>query len=261
MISIVRRNQEIKDQVRKFREKGASFSQIQKKFGIPKSTLHYWVRDLGPSPFQSPEAKAKHFKKIQKLGALANKKKKEMGLKKIIQQCRKDVRLIQLNNPFLKSMAAMLYWAEGAKYDGNASVKFVNTDPRLMALFLKLFRSCFVLDEKKIRIRLHLHHYHKINEAKKFWSELLKVPLNQFGKIYIKQRSTTKRFRKNFMGICFVSYHDVKLLRYILNFGFELAEKVNKDVPVVQRIERFPAEEKVGRSIRPRDTATAKQIG
>lgn len=226
MVSAVRWDKTVKETARDLRNQGASFSQIREKLGIPKSTLHYWVRDLGPSPYQTPEAMAERFKKIQKLGALANKKKKESQLEEIILKCKEDVSPINLEDKtFLKALLAMLYWAEGSKTGG--AVKFVNTDPRLALLYITLLRRCYEIDEEKIRLRLHLHYYHKIGETKKFWTELLNVPDGKVGKIYIKKRSVTKRFRRNFMGICFVIYHDVKLQRYILNFGVELGKKIN----------------------------------
>lgn len=226
---------EVRRKARQLRQNGESLSQIQKRTGVPKSTLHYWVSDLGPSPYQTPESTAARFKEVQRLGSLANKKKKEDQIAAIIQMCKIDVNCLETGDKlFLKGLLSMLYWAEGAKSENDLSVKFVNTDPKLALLFITLFRKCFEIDESRIRLRLHLHHYHKIGETKKFWSELLNVPLSQIGKIYIKKRSKTKRFRKNFMGICFIIYHDVKLQRYILNFGFELASKISNRVPVVQ---------------------------
>ncbi|MDP3758171.1 MAG: hypothetical protein Q8Q86_00475, partial [Candidatus Daviesbacteria bacterium] len=85
-----------------------------------------------------------------------------------------------------------------------------------------LLRKCYKIDEEKLRIRLHLHYYHRIKTAKKFWSDLLKIPLDKFGKIYIKKRSKRKRFRKNFMGICFINYLDSNVRKEVLEIGYQL---------------------------------------
>ena len=105
----------------------------------------------------------------------------------------------------------MLYWAEGAKGEKSGPIKFANTDPALAFLFISLLRSAYLLDEKKFRVRLHLHYYHNHTEAVAYWSNLLRVSKSQFGKIHVKKRSARKRFRKNFAGICFVVYHDTNV--------------------------------------------------
>ena len=98
-------------------------------------------------------------------------------------------------------------------------------------LFITLFRNCYHIKEKKLRVRLHLHHYHDIKRTQKFWSELLNIPIKQFGKIYIKKRSKTKKFRENFAGICFIRYHNENLRFEILEKAYSVADKL---VPVAQ---------------------------
>jgi len=120
----------------------------------------------------------------------------------------------------------MLYWAEGTKLPKNAQIEFANTDPRMAFLFITLLRKCYTLDEEKLKARLHLHHYHDIKKAEKFWSELLDIPLKQFYKVYIKPRSKTKKFRRNFMGICFIRYGNTDLKHRILNTAYAIQEKI-----------------------------------
>ncbi len=122
----------------------------------------------------------------------------------------------------------MLYWAEGTKSDTAGGPKFANTDPVLAKLYLTLLRSVYVLDEKRIKVTLHLHYYHRHRAAITFWSELLSVPRSQFGKIYVKKRSVLKRFRKNFQGICFIYYFDSAVRRELLSLGKQIAQEMEK---------------------------------
>ena len=112
-----------------------------------------------------------------------------------------------------------------------------------MALFIKLLRNNYKVDESKLRVRLHLHDYHDENLVRKFWSGLLSIPETQFGKIYRKQRSKEKTFRKNFGGICFLRYNSVHLKDEIITYAYTLGERVTGKVhvPVAQRIEYSPA--------------------
>ena len=121
----------------------------------------------------------------------------------------------------------MLYWSEGSK--GKGGISFVNTDPKLALLFLTLFRKCYLIDEDKLRARLYLHYYHKIKETRLFWSSLLNISESKFGKIHIKPRSKTKKFRQNFMGICSIRYYSEDLKNEILERAYFLADLINKN--------------------------------
>lgn len=123
---------------------------------------------------------------------------------------------------FLKSMLAVLYWAEGSKYEGVSGLQFTNTDPDLAKFFITLLRKCYKLNESKFRIRLHLHYYHKARESKRFWAKLLRIPLDQFASVYVKKRSRKKRFRKNFMGICLMRYLDSNVRKDLMEINHQL---------------------------------------
>ena len=132
---------------------------------------------------------------------------------------------LDVNNQQLsRVILSMLYWSEGAK--GGGSLTFANTDPKLCKLYIKLLRDSYKIDEQKIRVRVHVHHYHNISNTFRFWSDLLNVPLSQFGKPYIKPRSETKKYRENFAGICFIKYHSTSLKEEVLQNAYQLADKI-----------------------------------
>ena len=217
----------VKSEAKKLRAKGCTYSQITTQLGVPKSTLNNWFRGLPPSPHQDPKAYSLRIKNIQQMGARANQVKKEER----VVELQRDVATHLKSFPYgdvnvLGGLLAMLYWAEGTK--GSASgLVFANTDPQLALLFITLLRKCFPIDESRVRIRLHLHHYHNENDAKRYWSDLLQVPEEQFGKIYWKERSKTKKFRQNFQGICFIIYNDVAFKRRILFTAQEIGNHIN----------------------------------
>jgi len=216
----------LRRQARNLRTKGWSYEQIRTKINIPKSTLSNWFRDLPPSPHQSLTAKQLNIRRIQPLGAKANV---QLRLERLLQI--KDETSIELkafsadDKANLKAMLAMLYWAEGTKNERSGLV-FANTDPDLLELFLTLLRRCYEIDEMRLRARIHLHHYHPISETRKFWSKKLDIPEEQFGKVYVKKRSESKRFRRNFHGICFIVYSDTSLKNRLMFIARELKEVV-----------------------------------
>lgn len=215
-------DKKIKIQAKKMRANGKTYQEIKTALKIPKSTLSNWLSREFVGSF-SRKDQLTHLAKIRP-AALAVLKKKRDDLdtllrKKIMQ----EIKTYPIKNiGFLKSLLAVLYWAEGAKHRGVSGLQFTNTDPDLSRFFITLLRKCYKLNESRFRIRLHLHYYHKIVESKKFWSKLLKIPLSQFTSTYIKKRSRKKRFRKNFMGICLMRYLDSNIRKDIMELNHQL---------------------------------------
>lgn len=149
---------------------------------------------------------------------------REERVKKITQDVKKQLENYQLTDQTSKIILSMLYWAEGSKRD--RQVTFANTDPKLSLLFITLFRKCYQIDEKRLRLRIYLHYYHKKKASLNFWSQLLDVPINQFQKTYFKSRSKTKRFRQNYAGICFIRYADVAIKDKIMQLAFAFADRI-----------------------------------
>jgi hypothetical protein len=75
-----------------------------------------------------------------------------------------------------------LYAGEGAKRDG--SVRFANTDPRMILFFVGWLRFFFAIDESRLRERLYLHDGLDLNDATTFWAKLTSIPIEQFGAPY-----------------------------------------------------------------------------
>lgn len=223
----------IKEKARRLRKRGLTYSELSLKLNVSKSTLHSWIYDLKRPQYLTREQKLKHLRKIRPLASQALRKKREARLNKIKKRVIKEVGIYNLlDENLLRSILAMLYWAEGAK--GRGTLAFANTDSKLALLFITLLRKCHKIDEDKIRARLHLHYYHKIRETRAFWSSLLNIPVSKFGKIYIKPRSKTKKFRKNFAGICFIRYYDENLRYEILERAYALSERIVSNVPIAQ---------------------------
>lgn len=222
---ITRYSPEVRGRAEELRRGGSSYGQIYKLLKIPKSTLSTWLSAELPGVFDK-EKQAQHLRKIRKLALEANKRKREAELSEIKKRVKNEIKTYPLHNlGFLKSVLAALYWAEGGKYDGSP-LNFANTDPKLAQLFITLLRKCYKVDEKKLRVRIHLHYYHNIKKSRQFWSKLVGIPVNQFGKVYIKKRSRTKRFRKNFMGICFIKYYDTRIRKEIMELAYQLHEQI-----------------------------------
>ncbi len=215
----------IKEQARTMRRNGASYGEITKTYKVAKSTLFEWVKKIEkPNTLYHTNHNA-WFASIREKAAEANKKKRQREIDVIIDSVKEEVEQwhFLLDKNVQKSILSILYWAEGQKLpERGAPVKFANTDPRLILLFVKLITECYQVDLKKLKIGLYIHWYHKETVVRNFWKKLLGVHDSQFRKIYRKRRHNSKRFRKNFMGICFVIYQDVDLRQRIVHTAYEV---------------------------------------
>lgn len=219
----------VKEKVRALRLNGASYTEIRKEIAVPKSTLSNWCSDLPTPDHLYFKNRRQWLRDILKISNRVIKRKREVEVEEIALKAKHEVESWDFlkDKSVQKSFLSMLYWAEGQKLPlRGAPVKFANTDPRLVLLFLTLLRKCYRLNESKLRVRLHLHWYHNIEKSRRFWSKLLDIDESKFAKVYIKRRSKTKRFRKNFAGICFVIYYSVDLRWEIVHTGYNIQEAI-----------------------------------
>ncbi len=223
------------------RKSGATYNDIFRHLRVPKSTLNSWFLGLQRPDnlyFQNRDVSMKH---IRQLSVEMRKKrrcdKEEAESLKVRDEI---LSLGQMSIGVKKMILSVLYWAEGSK--SGSVVGFVNVDSKLMVLFVSLLRQCYKLDESRFRVRLHLHYYHRAKFAVGYWSELLCIPKNKFGKVYWKKRSKERRFRRNKAGICTVRYNSADLQDQLLRFASAVGDRL---APVAQRIERVPAEDEI----------------
>lgn len=114
-----------------------------------------------------------------------------------------------------KEIGLMLYWAEGDKTK-NYFVALTNTDPKILFYFISWLRKYYKVDETRIKCRLYLWNDSQETSARKFWSKLLSIPLNQFTKSCISKNSSTFRKKKHIYGVCRVSYGSKKVFTDII---------------------------------------------
>lgn len=93
---------------------------------------------------------------------------------------------------------------EGSKADGN--VKFVNTDPAMIALFCAWLRRYFDVDERRLRATVYLHEGLDRSAAQQFWSAVTGIPESQFRAPYRPPVRGSHHQTKHVNGCAYVSY-------------------------------------------------------
>lgn len=98
-----------------------------------------------------------------------------------------------------------LYWAEGDKekdYRPGTGVRFSNSDPRMIFLFLRwLIKICKVSKEKIfLEIYIHENYKNEVQRFKDYWSRITGFSVEKFNKIYFKTNKINSK-RKNQGGL------------------------------------------------------------
>ncbi len=115
----------------------------------------------------------------------------------------------------LKLTGLILYWGEGYKTNKSKGIDFANSDPEMIAIFVKFLRKIYRVDEKRFRILLYCYANQDINFLIKFWSKLTGIPKGQFSKPYIR-KDFREDGRKMEYGMIHIRYADKKLFLCIM---------------------------------------------
>ena len=183
------------------RKKGISYNKISKELGIPKSTMHYWFRDLQWSKAIKKKLNERNIRMAQKrmrIISKANKLKWERWREAHRQDAQREFSYLFKDPLFITGLS--LYWGEGDSKIENGLVRLSNTDPIMIRLFADFLRYKCNIPKDKMKITLIL--YPDLNEVvcKKYWSKASNVSLSQFLKTqFIFGRHPTRRLS---YGIC-----------------------------------------------------------
>ncbi|MBI2035856.1 MAG: hypothetical protein HYT12_04245 [Candidatus Liptonbacteria bacterium] len=173
-----------------------SMDQIAKRLGMGPSGVRYWLDKAGIKSRSISEAI--NILYTNKFG------KKQFILKNHLSR----------NDERLKVAGIMLYWGEGSKT--NNSVKFANSDPAMIKVFLKFLRTICGISERRMKALIHM--YPDLNEEKllEFWSKVTKIPKTNFYKSFVHGGKGGTYKNKSIYGTLAISYCDKLLLKQIL---------------------------------------------
>lgn len=205
----------VKEKAIKLRKKGYSLNQISQILKIYKSTASEWLKNINLSQVAQNRLKKRHI--LGQYKAIKTAKiKRDLMKSKIDKTTSDSIKNIKLNKELFKLLCSFLFWTEGGK-STDSYVFFTNSDPKMVATFVKLLRGSYKLDEEKFRAMLHIHKYHNEGDIKDFWSQITNIPLTQFSKSY-KKSSTGKRIRDNYKGTIRIRYYDYKIALELRSF-------------------------------------------
>jgi hypothetical protein len=186
------------------RKQGFSYREILKEVPVAKSTLSLWLRSVGLTKRQKQRLTEKK-RKGQLKGAQVKREQRNFLTQKIKEQAIKEIG--ELTKKELWLVGITLYWSEGAKQKENnpsQRVKFINSDPKMMRLFLKWLEEICFISLEDIKFEIHIHETGDIEKAKRYWSNVLNLPLIKFQKIRLKKHKIKKIYKngnKDYHGL------------------------------------------------------------
>jgi hypothetical protein len=189
-----------KDKIIASRKSGLSYLQISKKFGIPKSTLSLWLKNIKLS--KSAQSKIDLRVNDTSVKALIERNKAQTQIAKdrhqrIIKEAKKSFLKFKKESLFIAGVS--LYWGEGYKKGARGSswrvIDLANSDPDLVKVFLKFLKKYLKVDNDDIYIQLIIAPNKDINAAVVFWSKVTKLDKSRFIKTYSKVSSSSKGIR------------------------------------------------------------------
>lgn len=172
------------------RKKGLSYNEIRQRVPVSKSSLSLWLKHVRLSPKHRARLYTKQIQILSRgTSSQVERRKREVAL---ITQAAKDEVSLPLSFETYRFLGAALYWAEGSK---TKSFTVANSDPSLIVFMTYWFKKMFGVSPSVLKA--HLNIYSQQNEAqiKRFWSEVTGIPIENFGKSFIKPAN--KGFKKN----------------------------------------------------------------
>lgn len=179
-------------------EDGLSMAQIAEKLKLSASTVRYRLDKNGIQRRSRSESINKWY--------LTKFNKKPFKLKS-------SLSADEIN---LRTAGIMLYWAEGGK-SGNV-VKFTNSDPEMVRIFLKFLRIICGIDKDRLKALIHIYPDHDEKKLLSLWVKKTGIPKEHFYKSYLHQGKPGTYKNKSRYGTLAISYPDKRLLEIILKW-------------------------------------------
>ena len=143
----------------------------------------------------------------------------------------------------LKAMALGLYLTEGNLKNKN-SVRFSNSNPALVKIFVKFLKVICGVASEKIKLSLIIYPDVSAKVSKEYWAKFLDLPVKQFTKTTVlknRKSSHAKRHHSE-LGTITIYVHNTKLLGIIKEWAREYAH-------VAQLVEHIHGKDGVAGSI------------
>jgi hypothetical protein len=215
---------EQKQRAQQLRREGLSMKMIEKRLGVARSTVSLWVREIELSDRQRAE--------IALRGASARSRARSAYYRACRRRSQEEGRALARRGEPLHAAGCMLLWAEGSKHRN--IVQLVNSDPAMVAMFVRFVRHYFEPPDASLRVMCNLFsdHEERRREIEDFWLGVAGLPRTSLTKSAVNKFSrASKRTRINRLpyGTCRLTFYSTRAAQHIYGAiqeygGFERPE-------------------------------------
>ncbi|MBI5420803.1 MAG: hypothetical protein HZA35_00590 [Parcubacteria group bacterium] len=181
---------QLKKEAVRLRRRGLSYNVIRKNVGVSKSTLSVWLKQILLKPEQQKRLYTKQIQILSR-GSKSQKERRAREVEGILQKA-----ILEISTPLSQDtyrlMGAALYWGEGSK---GKRFQLTNSDPAMIVFMVHWIKEVLGIPPASLKARLNIYPQQSEKAIKRFWSDLTHIPLENFGKSYIKPLSTG--YKKN----------------------------------------------------------------
>jgi hypothetical protein len=188
----------LKKKAIEIRRLGYSYSYIQKRLGVSKSTLSDWLSEL---PYKRNQETINIISRARLLANEAQRAKKRKSLLDAKELAIKDIGKFTKRDLFMFGIG--LYTGEGSK-TGNL-IRVVNSDPKIIKTFILWFKKIINLQNINFSIRIHTYPDNNLEDSIIFWMKETGLPRSSFLKTWVDERTDKKR--KNFGKLPYGTAH------------------------------------------------------
>jgi hypothetical protein len=218
----------LKEEAIALRKIGTSMTVIERKLGIPRSTLSGWFKDIELSEDQRTKLmRNRHdgWARARVKAVESHQASKALRLLKAERDAKAVLERLEVNNDLLDLAFAMLYFGEGAK-SGTTSI--ASSDPMILKFVLAVLARNYNVTSDQIRCDLHLRMDQDEFALKDYWSKVLNLPLSAFRYAAFDKRSAGKKTYDHYKGVCVISCGNIAIQRKLVYLYKLFCERITE---------------------------------
>src|SRR3989338_8057609 len=184
-----------KEDAIKLRKLGVSIKDVEKRLGIPRSTLSGWFRNVELTKGQKEVLRRRRkdgLAKARKKAVLWHNSQKAKRLKDAEKEAAVVLKNLNLRSKDVLDLAlSMLYWGEGFKKSLNVGIG--NTDPNVLRFLIYVLKNNYQISNNALVAQLHLRADQDKQKEIKYWAKILNIPEGNFKWTQFDKRTASRR--------------------------------------------------------------------
>ena len=182
------------DKAKKLKREGFSYRDIAAEIGVSLSTVSRWCQDIKIQHSEVTKSRIKKARAAAKTTRVTNTESRRSRTRLAVKEA-----LGGLTRRDLMMLGIAIYMGEGSKT--KHVIRVTNSNPLILKLAKRWFRESLGVPNINFKIYVHIHPDMNQSEIVKYWSDLLNVPIDQFGRVSVDSRKKRKvGFNSDYMG-------------------------------------------------------------